>query len=194
MYIKINNLLSFLRMNLTGIKTLIGLDKMVEQTLNSSSRGVVVGDRDVLTRFLESYSATYDKLRFTKDNIFDFPGGLVMPTSHFFFEPYNDHINRYIAAGLAEKSIKTHYRSLKNSIEISKEEKDPKVLTMNDLDAAFVICFIPAIFGLITFAGEFCYARYIKRIQQVKLKVVKKATKKKNTVQKFKVVLDTSGI
>jgi len=140
---------------------------MVENTLNSSFRGVVVGDRDVLTRFVESHNDTYEKLRFAKEIIYSFGFGIPMRSAHFFFEPYNDHINYYMEAGLVEKSIKTHYSNLKQQIEISKEEKEPEVLTMNHLGAAFVVCFIPAIFGLIAFVGELYN---IKRKQEVKLK------------------------
>jgi len=167
----------------------------IEETLNSSFRGVVGGDRDILTRFVESHGDTYESLRFANERIFAFSAGIYIPSTHFFFEPYNDHINYYIAAGLAEKSMKTHYRDMK--MEISKEDKEPDVLTMDHLSAGFVICFIPAIFGLIAFVGEFYYARYIKRKQENMLGVTKKLDqrkKKKIEVQKVKVVLDTSSI
>jgi len=137
-------------------------------------------------------------LRFAKEIIYSFSKGIPIPAGHFFFEPYNDHINYYMAAGLADKSMKTHYSNLKQQIEISKEEKDPEILTMDHLGAAFVVCFIPAILGLIAFVGELYYARHIKRKQsKVDVKVVKKTHKTKKTrkkIQNFKVELDTSGI
>jgi len=172
-------------MNIITEGDIENLKVRIEETLNSSFRGVIGGNRDVLTRFVESHGDTYEKLRFANERIFAFSAGIDMPAGHFLFEPYNDHINYYMAAGLAEKSMKTHYRDMKQ--EISKEEKEPDVLTMDHLGAAFVICFIPAIFGLIAFAGEFCYARHIKRKQE---EIAKK--NKKN--EKFEVVLETSGI
>jgi len=165
-------------MNIVEVRDMNEMNKIILATLNSSFCGVFGGDRDILTRFVESHIDTYEKLRVASERIFGFSSGIPMPSSHFFFEPYNDHINYYIAAGLADKSIKDHYRSLKRNIEIAKEEKDPEVLTMNDLDAAFVICFIPAVFGLIAFAGEFCYARHIKR-KQAEDKASKNSKRKK---------------
>jgi len=180
-------------MEIVEVRDINILNDMIERTFNSSFRGVVGGDRDVLTRFVESHGDTYEKLRFTTENIFSFAAGINMPPGHFLFEPYNDHINYYMAAGLAEKSMKTHYRDMK--MEISKEEKKPEVLTMDHLGAGFVISFIPAMFGLIAFAGEFCYVRYIQRKQALQKKVVKKAKKnkkKKNEAQEVKAVLDTN--
>jgi len=183
-------------MEIVEVRDINILNDMIHKTLNASFRGVVGGDRDVLTRFVESHGDTYEKLKFANEKIFAFSAGITMPSTHFLFEPYNDHINYYIAAGLAEKSMKTHYRDMNN--EISKEEKDPEVLTMDDLGAAFVICFIPAIFGLIAFVCEFCHARHIKKKQkEVEVRVAKNPKgkkKKKNEVRKIKVVLDTSGI
>jgi len=168
---------------------------MIEKTLDPSFHGVVGGDRDILAKFVESHPKTYEKLRIASERIFAFSTGLNMLTNHFFYEPYDDHIDRYMAAGLADKSMKTHYSNLKQQIEISKEEKEPEVLTMDQLGAAFVICFIPAIFGLIAFICELSYARHIKRKQELESKVVKIAKiKKKNEIQNFEVELDTSDI
>jgi len=191
-------------MEIVKFPDIYNLNDMIENSLNSSFRGVIGSDRDVLTRFVESHGDTYEKLRFTKERIFSFLAGIHLLPCHFFFEPYNDHINYYIAAGLAEKSMKTHYRDM--NMEISKEDKEPEVLTMDHLGAGFVICFIPAIFGLIAFVGEFCYDRHIKRKQDLNLKVgqktkkkkkknkKKKEKKKKNEIQTLEVVLDTSFI
>jgi len=162
-------------MEIVEIKNITELNEIVEKTLNSSFRGVVGGNRDILTRFVESHShgETYEKLRFANERIFAFSAGIHLFAGHFLFEPYNDYISYYIAAGLAAKSMKTHYSDMK--VEISKEEKKPDVLTMDHLGAAFVICFIPAIFGLIAFVGEFCHARHIKRKQDLQKRVVKKS-------------------
>jgi len=181
------------RMNIIAIENIHELSKMIEKTFNPSFHGVVGGDRDILNRFLNhSAPGSYEKLRIASERIFAFSVGLAMPADHIFFDAYNDHINYYMAAGLAEKSVRTHYRNMNN--EISKEDKEPEVLTMDHLGAAFVICFIPAIFGLIAFAGELYYARYIKRNQQklpLELANIKRKPKK---IKKFNVELDTNGI
>jgi len=189
-------------MKIVSIPLLDELKEIIKQTFDPSYQGVVAVDRDFLTIFIESNSElgyTYEMMRICPERIFGFATGIDMPSAHFFFEPYNDHINYYIAAGFVEASIGVHYRDMNS--EISKEDKEAEVLTMDHLGAAFVICFIPAIFGLIAFAGEIIHAWNIKRQQtKVKVRIVKKSNNKtkkrveKLENQKFKVELDTTGI
>jgi len=174
-------------MRIVEIAGLNAAKELIERTLDSSFQGVVGGDRDILQIFIESHADTFEKLRICPERIFAFSFGINVPASHFFFEPYNDYINYYIAAGFAEKSMRRHYRDM--NMEISKEDKEPEVLTMEHLGAGFVICFIPAMFAVIAFIGEFIHACKIKRQQA---KVARK--KRLERIQKFKVKLDTKGI
>jgi len=164
---------------LVGLDFIKDMNEKLEQTVDPKFRGIVLGDRDDMRRFLEYNISAFWMLHKCKQRLFSFAAGFALYSGHLFFEPYNDHINYFIASGSAQKSFSRYYERLKEP----KNEQGPQELSMDHLGAAFVICFIPAMVALVIFIGELCLA---KKASQRKATPVIRRTIKAKPVKKRK--------
>jgi hypothetical protein len=163
------NLTEYRNLNLTIFPRYIGTDK-----------------KSMMFKFRNYTNA----VKFSKDNVFSFPLGICFRNNDVLYKKFRTLIQRLIEAGITstfeDQSIsqeEQYYEMFK----ILDKGKETALLSIEMLEAGFVIWLISLLFALITFISEFIYYGFTIFLKNLKKKseIIKVKLKKRKERKKF---------
>lgn len=136
--------------------------KEVAPKLNDASySGAIITSSSKLAQLKELSMGNYS-WEVLPRRIMTADGGMAFPIFHYFFEPFNELVDRIIPSGLTEHWTRTWFKSRYN--EKKSTYKPPIVLTMNHLVVGFQVWLLCLLMSFVCFLYELISFRIRSRL------------------------------